>query len=199
MLLSHLVGLYTHPTQEWERIDKQHEGISASLSHLLIVAIIPPLCAIISSVFIGWQIGVGAPIFLTMESALLMAMAMYVGLVAGVFALAYLTLWMSRTFGSKPEYTQCFEVAVYTATPLFMSALAAFYPHLWFLVCVGLGGLSLSVYLLYTGVPILMHIPKERGFIYASSVVTCGLVLLVTLLASTVLLWSAGLGPTFIH
>ncbi|WP_413110614.1 Yip1 family protein [Thaumasiovibrio sp. DFM-14] len=199
MLLNHLVGLYTHPKQEWHNIDKQHEGLSSSLSHLLFIALIPPLCAYISSVFIGWKIGAGAPIFLTASSALYMAAAMYIALIGGVFALSYLTLWMSRTFGSTPSFTQCFEVAVYTATPLFMAAIGAFYPHLWFLMVVGLIGLSFSVYLLYTGVPILMHIPEERGFIYASSVVTCGLVLLVSILASTVILWNSGLGPQFVH
>ncbi|WP_087019932.1 Yip1 family protein [Thaumasiovibrio subtropicus] len=198
MLLDHLVGLYTHPKQEWHTIDEKHEGIGASLSHLLIVAILPPVCAYISSVFIGWQIGVGDPIFLTAGSAIFMAIGMYIALVSGVFALGYLTYWMSRTFGSEPEYTQCFEVAVYTATPLFMSALGAFYPHIWFLMMVGLVGLSFSVYLLYTGVPILMHIPEDRGFIYASSVVTCGLVLLVTIMASSVILWNFGFGPQFV-
>ena len=64
-----------------------------------------------------------------------------------------------------------------------MSALAAFIPELWFVVCAGMVALAYSVYLLYTGVPILMHIPEERGFIYASSVVTCGLILLVIILA----------------
>ena len=62
-----------------------------------------------------------------------------------------------------------------------------------------LAGLAYSVYLLYVGVPILMHIPEERGFIYASSVVTCGLVLLVVVLASTAILWSSGYGPAFTH
>lgn len=79
-----------------------------------------------------------------------------------------------------------------------MSAFAAFYPELWFVVSVGMVALAYSVYLLYTGVPILMHIPEERGFIYASSVVTCGLVLLVIILAATAILWTNGIiSPTF--
>lgn len=63
----------------------------------------------------------------------------------------------------------------------------------------GLIGVAYSVYLLYTGVPILMHIPEERGFIYASSIVTCGLVLLVSIIAGSVILWNLGLGPQFSH
>jgi hypothetical protein len=40
-----------------------------------------------------------------------------------------------------------------------------------------------------------MNIPEEKGFIYASSVVTAGLVLLVALMGSSVILWSLGFGP----
>jgi hypothetical protein len=146
-----------------------------------------------SSVHLGWSIGSGEAVFLTHDSALLIAIAMYFALIAGVFALAYLAHWMAVTFGAKPTFTQTLELAAYTATPVFMSSFAAFLPELWFVVCVGLVALAYSVYLLYTGVPILMHIPEERGFIYASSVVTCGLILLVIILAATAILWTNGI------
>ncbi|OLQ76132.1 hypothetical protein BIT28_19160 [Photobacterium proteolyticum] len=199
MILGHLFGLYTHPKQEWRTIDKEHEGFQSSLSHILLIALLPPTFAFISSVFIGWRIGVGEPIFLTQSSALGMSVAMYFALIAGVFALAYLTYWMSHTFGSTPTYTQALELAAYTATPLFMVSIAAIYPQVWFLMIAGLIGIAYSVYLLYTGVPILMHIPEERGFIYSSSIVTCGLVLLVSIIAGSVILWNLGLGPQFSH
>ncbi|MBV7298610.1 Yip1 family protein [Enterovibrio paralichthyis] len=199
MILGHLLGLYTHPKEEWKNIDDRHEGTANSLGHAALMALIPPVCAYYSSVHIGWQIGVGEPIFLTQQSALIIAGAMYFALITGVMALAYLTLWMSKTFGSSPTYTQALELAAYTATPIFMVGLAALYPTVWFVMIVGLLGIAYSVYLLYTGVPILMHIPEEQGFIYASSVVTCGLVLLVAILASTVIMWNVGFGPMFMH
>ncbi|MGF1689038.1 YIP1 family protein [Photobacterium japonica] len=199
MILGHLFGLYAHPKQEWRTIDKDHEGIQSSLSHIVVIALFPPAFAFLSSVFIGWRIGVGEPIFLTASSAFTMSIAMYIALIGGVFALAYLTYWMSHTFGSAPTYTQALELAAYTATPLFMASMAALYPQVWFLMLVGLVGVAYSVYLLYTGVPILMHIPEERGFIYASSIVTGGLVLLVAIIAGSVILWNLGVGPVFIH
>ncbi|MGF1723453.1 Yip1 family protein [Photobacterium nomapromontoriensis] len=199
MILGHLFGLYAHPKQEWKTIDKEHEGIQSCLSHILLVALLPPIFAFISSAFIGWRVGVGEPIFLTQSSALIMSATMYIALIGGVFALAYLTYWMSHTFGSSPTYKQALELAAYTATPLFMISIAAIYPQIWFLMIAGLIGIAYSVYLLYTGVPILMHIPEERGFIYASSIVTAGLVLLVSIIAGSVILWSVGLGPQFSH
>jgi hypothetical protein len=199
MILNHLWGLYAHPKQEWQAIDARHESLKFSLIHILLVALVPSVCAYFSAVHIGWSIGAGDPIRLTADSAVKMATAMYVALILGVFALAYLAHWMAHTFGSEPTYTQTLELASYTSTPLFMVGIAALYPELWFVMLAGLAGLAYSVYLLYVGVPILMHIPEERGFIYASSVVTCGLILLVCVLTITAMLWSSGFQPIYTH
>ncbi|QYJ91330.1 MULTISPECIES: Yip1 family protein [Shewanella] len=197
MILNHLMGLYTHPKEEWHTIEKNHEALRSSLSHVLLIALIPAVCTYLASTMFGWNLGVSDPLFLTKQSAMMMSISMYFGLIAGVFALAYLAYWMAKTFDAQPSYTQAIELAAYTATPLFMVGLAALYPALWFIMVVGLVGLTYSVYLLYTGVPIIMNIPEEKGFIYASSVVTAGLVLLVALMASSVILWSFGLGPMY--
>jgi len=197
MILNHLWGLYTHPKEEWHTIDQRHESYFYSLSHIAIIALIPSFMGYYSAAHLGWSIGVGDLIKLTQQSAMLMSVGMYFGLMVGVIALAILIHELAKTFDADPTYTQSLELAAYTATPLFMVAFAAFYPVLWFVMLVGLAGLSYSVYLLYSGVPILMHIPEEKGFIYASSVVTCGLVLLSILMASSVILWSMGMGPVY--
>ena len=54
-----------------------------------------------------------------------------------------------------------------------------------------------AVYLLYLGVPILMGIEKERGFLFASSILTVCMVILVGMLAVTVVFWGSGLTPVF--
>ena len=185
MILNHLWGLYAHPVEEWQTIDNRHESLLYSLSHILLIACIPSAMGYYSGVHLGWHVGTGDAVFLTHNSAMLIAVAMYVALIVGVFALAYLAHWMAKTFGAEPTFTQTLELAAYTST-------------LWFIVSVGIVAVGYSVYLLYTGVPILMHIPHERGFIYASSVVTCGLVLLVIILAATAILWTNGIvSPVF--
>ena len=192
MILKHLVGLYLSPKQEWHKIDDHHESTLSAFVHAGIMGLIPPVSAFISSTQIGWFIGAGDPIFLKEPQALLLSIFMYFVLIAGVLALAYLTFWMSRTFGSNANYTQALEISAYTATPVFMVGLAAFYPVLWVVILIGLAGVAYSVYLLYIGLPIIMHIPKEQGFIYASCVVTCALVLFVSILTSSVILLNIG-------
>ncbi|WP_414827854.1 Yip1 family protein [Alteromonas sp. H39] len=199
MILNHLVGIYTHPKEEWQSIDRKHENYFYALSHIAVIALIPAIVAYYSAAYLGWSIGAGDLIKLTPQSALGMAVGMYLGLIAGVVGLAVLIHQLANAFDAQPTYTQSLELAAYTATPLFMAGFAGLYPELWFVMTAILAGVSYSVYLLYSGVPILMHIPEEKGFIYASSVVTCGLVLMVILMASSVIMWSMGFGPVYVH
>lgn len=88
MILNHLWGLYAHPLEEWQTIDNRHESLTYSLSHILLIALFPSAMGYYSSVYLGWSIGTGNPVFLTHESALMIAAAMYFALIGGVFALA---------------------------------------------------------------------------------------------------------------
>jgi Na+-driven multidrug efflux pump len=199
MILNHLWGIYVHPKEEWQAIDDRHESYFYALSHITLIALIPAVVGYYSAAHLGWSVGSGDVIKLTQQSALTMAICMYFGLIAGVIALAILAHELAKAFDNHPTYTQSLELAAYTATPLFMVGFAALYPVLWFVMLVGLVGLSYSVYLLYSGVPIMMHIPEEKGFVYSSSVVTCGLVLLVILMTGSVILWGNGMGPVYTY
>lgn len=199
MILNHLWGLYAHPVEEWQTIDERHESFKYSLSHIMLIALVPAVCGYFSLAQIGWSVGVGDRLLLTADAALMLSVGMYFALVGGVFMLGYLAHWMAKTFGSDPTYTQTLELAAYTATPLYMAGISALYPELWFVMMVAFIGLAYSVYLLYAGVPILMHIPEERGFIYSSSVVTVGLILLVSIMAMFAIFWSSGYAPAFTH
>lgn len=197
MILNHIWGLYAHPLDEWKTIDAKRESIVNSITHILFVAILPCLAAYYASAHMGWGVGARESIYLTQSSAIWLGVAMYVGILGATFALAYLVYWMAKTFGADPSFTQSLELAAYTATPVIMSGIAALYPELWFVALIFLAGVAYSVYLLYAGIPVLMHIPEERGFLYASSVVTAGLILMVILMVTTAILWTNGFGPQF--
>lgn len=197
MILNHIFGIFSHPKEEWHTIEKEHESLFYSLSHILIISMIPAICVYFSLAHIGWEIGVGEAILVPSGSAILISSILYVGSVVAVFVLAYLIMWMAKTFDSSPEFAQCFELATYTATPMLVVGVFTLYPVLWFVACACMGAVAYSIYLLYSGVPILMHIPEEKGFIYASSVVTCGLVVLVVMLVVSVVMLGVGIGDEF--
>jgi hypothetical protein len=199
MILNHIWGLYKHPKKEGHDIEKRHESLIYSLIHTFIVALIPAICCYYATAHIGWTIGSGESIKLSNQSAQIMAVSVYFALAFGVFLLGFLIQWMAKTFDSKPDYIQSLELATYTATPLIMVGVTALFPVLWFVTLSVISAMIYSIYLLYTGVPIMMNIPEEKGFIYASSVVTCGLVLLISLMAITAMMWTTGFGPEFVN
>ena len=196
MLLNHVIGMYTHPKEECRKIDRRQETFFYAFSHIAIIALIPTIVAYYSTAYTGWSMGTDL-IKLSESSALLMATGMYFGLVAGVVALAVVIHELAKAFESSTTFTQSLELAAYTATPLFMVGFAGLYPELWVVMAALLVGVSYSIYLLFSGVPLLMQLPQEKGFIYSSSVVTCGLVLMVILMTGAVLLWGITAGPIF--
>lgn len=198
-MISHVTGLFTHPLQEWREIrDTEESAAHLYFAHILFLALIPPVSMYIGTTKVGWTIGAGAPVMLTESSALLMSSLMYLALLVGVGVIGGFIDWMSRTYDSSPGLTRSIVFAAYTATPLFVAGLCALYPNVILFMVVGIAALFYTAYLLYAGIPIFMGISDEEGFVYASSVLTVGLVMLVALMAITVLIWSFGFGPEYV-
>jgi len=197
-MLSHVWGLLSRPEDEWKDIRKENCTIGKCYcSHVLLLAAIPPLAGYIGTTQVGWSVVSREVNRLTPESALWIAVLSYLTILVAVFTVGKLIHWMGQTYGAKQTLPQCIALAAYTATPLFLIGIMLVYPVLWLNLLIGLPALAYTVYLLYTGVPIIMGIPKERGFLFSSAVLAVGLVMLVAVLAATVILWDIGMGPVF--
>ena len=199
-MIHHVLGLFTHPDQEWQQIRSEDEESIGHLylTHTLILAAIPAVSAYIGTTQVGWQIGERAPVMLTSDSAVWMALMSYLAMLAGVGVMGGFIHWMARTYNATPSLGRCVAFATYTATPLFLGGLAALYPHMWLGMMVGLAAVCYTVYLLYVGLPVFMGVPPNDGFMFSSSVLAVGLVVLVAIMAFTVVLWGVGIGPEFI-
>jgi cytochrome c biogenesis protein CcdA len=198
MFLSHVWGLMTAPEEEWKAIKKERCTIGKCYcSHVLLLALIPAAAGYIGTTMVGWQVTSREVQRLTPDSALQIAILFYITILVAVFTIGKLIHWMGRTYGSKQSLSQCIALAAYTATPLFLIGVMLLYPLLWLNLLLGLPALAYSVYLLYSGVPVMMGVTKERGFLFSSAVLAVGLVILVGVLAASVILWGVGLGPVF--
>lgn len=198
MPIRHVVGLFIDPEAEWQRIDKKNYGIVACLfGHTVILSLIPAVSGFIGTTRIGWQIGAGDPVKLTATSAGTIAMLYYLAMVAAVIGVGVVIRWMGQTYGASQPLSKCMVLASLTASPLFLIGVMQLYPVLWLNFVVGLVALGYTVYIFYSGVPIMMQISQERAFLFGSAVLAFGLVTLVGMLAVTVLLWGAGLAPAF--
>jgi len=194
-MLGHVWGLLTNPQREWKAIRKERCTIShCYYSHVLILAAIPAIAGFIGTTYVGWSVAREAH-KLTFQSALQISLLFYLTMLVAVFTVGKLIQWMGQTYGARQSLAQSISLAAYTATPLFLFGIMLVYPLLWLILLLGLPVLAYSVYLLYTGVPVMMGISRERGFLFASAVMAVGLVMLVGVLAATVILWDIGIAP----
>ncbi|TNC80341.1 MAG: hypothetical protein C9356_14680 [Oleiphilus sp.] len=199
MSLMHTLGILTHPDREWETIREEHESTSKLyLSHVILLALIPAAAAFYGTTVVGWQIGDGDVVRLSQSSAAQLCILFYAAMLAGIYLIGKFIDFFSMTYGVESSEHRGIVLAAYTATPLFLTGIIAVYPVLWVNMLAGIIAVCWSVYLLYEGLPILMKIPEERGFMFATSILTVGLVMLVGLLAISVVIWSIGIGPEYI-
>lgn len=200
-MIHHVVGLFTHPDREWREIrgDAEESIRHTYFTHTLILAAIPAVSAFIGTTQIGWVISNRPAVMLTVQSAMWMAIMSYFTMLCGVAVMGSFIHWMARTYDANPTLARCVAFATYTSTPLFIAGLAALYPHLWLGMIVGTAAISYTVYLLYVGLPTFMNIPTDEGFLFSSSVLTVGLVVLVAIMAFTVIIWGLGVGPVYTH
>jgi len=66
------------------------------------------------------------------------------------------------------------------------------------LMIAGLPALAYTVKLLYTGLPIMMEIDENRGFLFSSSVLAVGMVSLIVMMVAMAILWFNGFAPQFV-
>jgi hypothetical protein len=198
MVLKHIWGLFVNPKREWVSIRDDECTLGKCYAvHVMILAAIPAISGFIGTTQFGWQIGAGDPVKLTLESAGMISILYYFAMLVGVFAIGWMIHWMGSTYGVDVPLSQCVVLAAYTATPLFLIGIMELYPVLWVNLVVGIVALAYTVYLLYSGVPIMMDISEDRGFLFSSAVLAVGLVAFVALLAVTAILWGMGLEPQF--
>lgn len=196
-MLGHITGLFFNPETTWQNIKSElDEGTCNTMALVIVLALIPPICGYIGTTTIGWQFGAGEPMKLTSSSAGIISVLYFLAIIVGINAVAMAIGWMAQTYEAQVSYRHALALSTFTAMPLLLVGIFELYPVLWMNFLVGLLALAVSVRLLYTGVPVVLNISKERGFLYSSSILAFGLIALVAMLVITALLWGFGLEPT---
>lgn len=198
-MIQHTFGLLVKPATQWRTIAAQDEkSLRTLLLYPCILAILPAVAWYYGTTEVGWTVGDhGEVIRLTHESARQICILFYITMLACVAVIGYFVHWMAATYGAQSSTTRGIVIIGLTATPLFLAGLTGFYPILWLDMLLGVVAVSWSVYLMYLGIPIVMDIPEERGFLFSSAVLAIALVILICLMAGSVILWDFGAAPAF--
>ena len=198
-MIQHTFGLLVKPSAQWRAVaDLPESSFRTLVLYPCIMAILPAVAWYYGTSQVGWSVGDhGSVTKLTAERARTISILFYFGMVACVAAIGYFIHWMSDTYGAESSLTKGIVIAGLTATPLFIAGLVGFHPLLWLDLLIGVVAISWSVYLMYLGIPIVMNIPEERGFLFSSAVLGVALVILICLMVGSVILWEYGAAPAF--
>lgn len=192
-MIHHVWGLLHHPDVEWHKISDEHESVSHLYAHhVLILAAIPVVCALIGTTRLGWTYGGIDTYKVSITNGLALGVAFYALMLVAVGLVGNVIYWLARKLESRPSRRDCIIFAGYIATPMFMSGVFALYPVFWFCMLGIVIGLLYSAYLLYKGTPSFLGISHKRGFIMSTATLCIGVLVLEVLLAIVVLLWSMG-------
>jgi hypothetical protein len=198
-MIQHGLALLVQPHTAWQRVAQLP---SASFNKLalfpVIMALLPAVAWYYGTSRIGWTVGSSEDaIRLTESSAFEISVLFYFVMISSIAIIGYFIHWMSATYGANSSLTKGIVIAGLTCSPLFMTGLVGFYPLLWVDLLIGVVALSWATYLLYLGIPIVMNIPEERGFLFSSAIIAIALVIFVGILVVTVMLWEYGFAPEF--
>ncbi|MDX1492244.1 MAG: YIP1 family protein [Pseudohongiellaceae bacterium] len=163
--------------------------------HSIWLLLLPPLFSLIGGYSFGWRLGAEEPLFLPLSSLLMISGAYFVTLLFGFVSTALISRWMAGTYGANTELGLHVALVTIVGEPLALASASHIFPDVFFNVLVLIPAAIWSMYLLYSGLPVALEIPPERGMLMASSLVGWLLVAAVSLLGLTVGLWTAGFGP----
>ncbi len=176
-LFARIKGILVDPRAEWPKIEGEPATIAGIYSgYVVILAAISVICTFVSSLVYG----VGAfglvyyPPFLEALTSAIWQFALQLGVVA-ILALIIETL--APTFGGQKDRLSAFKLAAYSATAGWLANVFTLVPGLGFLVILGV----YSLYLLYTGLPVLMKVPQEKAVRFLATLVVIGIVVAVVL------------------
>ena len=197
-MIQHTFGLLVKPSSQWKTITELSESsFRTLLLYPWVFAIIPAVAWYYGTTNVGWTVGDGEVIKLTKDSAMTICILFYLTQVVCLSVIGYFIHWMADTYGAESSIAKGIIIASLAATPMFLAGAVGFYPILWLDLLIGIVAVCWAVYLMYLGIPIVMDIPEERGFLFSSAVMGVALVILICLMVGAVILWDFGAAPAF--
>lgn len=197
MLINPLTLIFNSQRQWQELSTASSAKLWSFVPYMLFMALIPCGAWYYGTTQVGWVIGDGDVTRLTPASAAYIAAAMYIAIIACVCAIGYSVHWMAATYGSASSVIKGIALTALTTTPFYLLGLTGLYPVFWIDFILGIVGVCWSTYLLYASIPVVMNIPKDRGFLFASALLAVASVIFMVLLGATTILWDMGIIPVF--
>ena len=169
-LVERVKAIVFRPQAEWKVIEQEPDTLSdLFINYVAILAAIPEVARFIGQSFIGG--------FSPLVPSLLRAVVVYLVTFIMVYIIAGVIDLLAPRFGGEKNFANAVKLSVYSHTPLWLAGIFLLIPGLNFLLVLGVYG----VYLLWTGLPLLMRMPPDKALPCAVVVTGCALIPAVVL------------------
>jgi len=179
-LIERVQSILLKPKETWPVIAAEG-GDTASIftSYVMILAAIPAVCAFIGLSVIG--VGVmGVSYRVPILTGVVQMIISYLLGLAMVFVLALIVNGLAPTFGGTKDSLRALKLVAYGCTAIWISGVFSLLPAIAILgVLLGL----YSIYLIYTGIAVMMRCPPEKAGAYTAVVIVCGIVVGIVIAA----------------
>ena len=175
-LLQRVRDILLRPKATWPEIAAEPaDAGSLYRDYLLILAAIPALASVVGLSLVGISSfgNLGVDLRVPLGAALVSALIGYVLSLAMVFVVALLVDALAPMFGGSRNRIAALKLVAYASTAAFVGGLFNVQPVLSVL---GLLASLYGIYLLYTGLPVLMQCPPGKAPAYAAAVALGGIV-----------------------
>ncbi len=190
-IVERVKSLLLSPKPTWETIDAEATDTARLYTqYLMILAAIPAVCGFIGMSLIGVG-GFGFSLREPVLAGLANMLVSYVLSLVVVFVLALIIDVLAPRFGGVSSRIQALKVAVYSSTAAMLGGVFSLLPML---AVLGLVAAAYSVYLLFTGLPVLMKISREKSAAYTAVVIVAAIVLGLIVGGISSLFVSRGMG-----
>jgi Yip1-like protein len=179
--VNRLKGILLQPGATWKAIDGEFTKPGSIYKNwVLPLALIGPICGAIGTLVFGMSFGVVGFYRLPIMNIVTILAVDYVLGVVGVWVLTLVISLLAPTFGGQRNDVQGLKVAAYATTAWFVAGVFQLLPQLALVrVLVSL----YSVYLVFSGVPIVMKPSKDQAMGYAIVAVLGAIVVALLVLA----------------
>ena len=172
-LIERVQSILLRPKQTWPVIAAEGGDVaSIYTSYVLILAAIPAIASFIGLTLIG--VGAfGVSYRVPIVTGLVQMCVGYVLSLVMVFVLALIVNALAPTFGGTKNQVQALKLVAYGSTAGFIGGIFSLIPMLGIL---GLVAACYSIYLIYTGIAVLMRCPPDKAGVYTTVVIVCAII-----------------------
>ena len=188
-LIQRIQDILLKPKLTWPVIAAEPaDTASIYRNYVLFLAAIPAIAGFIGLSLVGAG-AFGVSVRIPIVSGVVNMVISYLLSLAIVFVIALLVDALAPTFGGTKNPVAALKVVAYGSTAGFVGGIFSLIPVLSIL---GLVAALYSIYLIYTGLPVLMKCPPEKAAGYTAVVIVCGVVAVVILAAVSSLVMPSG-------